>query len=473
MFEDITVKDYKISLVNTKSFYYIRIHSKELDNRVIKTITSKTNKEKQARSYGEQLLKEFDLEQLKRSFLERQELQKDKNISQKADKRKNSNVYSKIELAGMKAKDFFNAFWNEERSPYLVDRKISSKKFSKKYLKENLKYIDRFIMHKIIDEKQILETNPSGHLFDMLIGNIRSEDIYKFVLILSKHGKSYYTIQNCLKALRQPLTYAYDHGLITKEIHFRKLPIPPKADKIRGILTNDEVSKILMLPVKNYWITKEGIKRLDVRPRPRLPGNKKHEGKIEEVYLMEKTAVLMGLFIGGRKGEFRALQWKQIDFDNDIIDINFNFVDDEKELKQPKANSVRSRKIYPDLKPLLLELKNLAIETKTYDPDSFILCNPRNHLKPCGTNYINRSFYKILHTIGIYEEEIKRRNLVFHGTRHFVVKHLKDHNFSDAEIGQITGQRSTKVIKQYADHPSYDDSIQQRANEVLKLATGP
>ncbi len=56
MHENVLIQDYKISLVKTKTTYNVRIHSKELNNTVIKTVSARTNSKKQARSFGEQLL---------------------------------------------------------------------------------------------------------------------------------------------------------------------------------------------------------------------------------------------------------------------------------------------------------------------------------------------------------------------------------------------------------------------------------
>ena len=122
-----------------------------------------------------------------------------------------------------------------------------------------------------------------------------------------------------------------------------------------------------------------------------------------------RAAVCLGMWAGMRWGEVRALQWQDIDFDKNTINIQRNFVDDWDRdgnpiYKTPKAGSFRKWPylVFPELKNILLQLYN---ETPFNSADDLVLVNVGNRsdkqyllkqYKPLYYAHIQKDFHLML-----------------------------------------------------------------------------
>jgi integrase len=78
--------------------------------------------------------------------------------------------------------------------------------------------------------------------------------------------------------------------------------------------------------------------------------------------------------------------------------------------------------------------------------EGFVFVNKPQDGKPMGRIRIVNSFYKALEKIGIDEGERKRRNLTFHGWRHFFCNFLLTAGVSDTKVMTIVGH-ATEIMK--------------------------
>jgi integrase len=78
------------------------------------------------------------------------------------------------------------------------------------------------------------------------------------------------------------------------------------------------------------------------------------------------------------------------------------------------------------------------------------VANPQDR-KPIGRTRVIKSFFKALETIGVDEEERKRRNLTFHSWRHFFCDFLLAANVTDTKVMTIIGY-ATENIKKHCAH---------------------
>ncbi len=192
--------------------------------------------------------------------------------------------------------------------------------------------------------------------------------------------------------------------------------------------------------------------------------------------LRTKAAVCLGAWAGMRWGEVRALQWGDIDFIKDTIDIKRNFVDEWDEngnpiYKEPKAGSFRRWPylVFPELKNTLLQLYN---ETPFNGADDLVLCNvwkkkeKQSLLKqyqPLGYQHIQKNFHLMLEAAGISLEEQKFRVLSFHSLRHSFASYMATAAPAAAVMG-LTGHENEKVYE------GYRHNIQSASINALHVA---
>jgi integrase len=69
--------------------------------------------------------------------------------------------------------------------------------------------------------------------------------------------------------------------------------------------------------------------------------------------------------------------------------------------------------------------------------------------KPIARSMIYREFYQALGRIEISGEERKKRNLSFHGWRHFLNTTLRLANVPDSKLQEVTGHKSLKMTEHY------------------------
>ena len=176
-----------------------------------------------------------------------------------------------------------------------------------------------------------------------------------------------------------------------------------------------------------------------------------------------KVAVLLGCFAGLRRGEIRALRWKDVDFQTNYIYVRQNYTDikDEKGnpvFFPPKADSSRKfpYMIFPELRAAVLKQWE---ETPFKKPDDLILPNvwgvnqsndtiARGYL-PLPDTAIKRNFSKMLEAIGISKQEQEERILSFHSTRHSFTSFI-DMSGPNKTGMSLTGHSTREMFENYS-----------------------
>lgn len=330
---------------------------------------------------------------------------------------------------------YITLFWTNG-SDYLTDCAAANKPLSGKYLKTCLLYT-----------KKHIATYPPFQ--NTPFGEIDFNIIDKFFRSLRQQGISRHVVNRTLDALRKPVSWSAARK-ICNSVDFRGLTLIAKQERERGLLTDAEVKKILAIPVVAPWKTKSGITHIEVRPRPRAKGNKSAP-PTNEIDVRMKGYVLLALFGGLRRGEERGLTWDAFDLDHKEMTIKANY-QTEDGMKDPKAKSFGVVPIPPELEVILWELKNAATLLDLDKPTDFVLSNPSNPQKPIAETTLKRAWARTLRSIGISEDEQKKRHLVPHGARHRYVTKLLDAGFSPSEAGKLSRQKTQAIVLKYGAH---------------------
>jgi len=236
---------------------------------------------------------------------------------------------------------------------------------------------------------------PSRLLKGIRMSTVNQYHINRLLEDMQKNGASPYVLNQVKRMIIKFLNHGLSLGYIPRDFTKQIL----KIDKIkvqRGFLEPCEITKLEALP----W------------PDLRI-----------------KAAVLLGCIASMRKGEIRAVRWRDIDFDRDIINIQSNFVGYRDEagnplFKEPKRGSSR-RHPYLRLSPVLKEtLRQLYLETPFRAPGDLCLVTVSPNYDPYAPIHehtLREGLIKMLEAIGISIEEQKRRKIVFHSLRHSAV----------------------------------------------------
>lgn len=190
------------------------------------------------------------------------------------------------------------------------------------------------------------------------IKDIASKDVQKFLNHLSKQGLAQKTIKNHLIVLNQIFIYA---GIEESDIVYN--------------------SKYVKVPKGSGKTT---------RP-PATPDEERVILDSDHPWLFPVIALLTGL----RKGEILALQWKDIDFEQNIISITkeVEHINNRPHIKEPKTeNGIR-------IVPLLNNLKK-RLEPHIGDPDHYLFSDDGG-ISPLRKQRYNVLYAKYQRDVGI------------------------------------------------------------------------
>ena len=182
------------------------------------------------------------------------------------------------------------------------------------------------------------------------VSKVTRLDVQRFVNVIADDGKSPKTVQNHYMVLRQIMNYAVDMGIIdVSPCHNIKLPKKCRHEAIYFDI--NDVGRLL--------------DALDIADDLTL-----------------KSAILVLLFGGLRKGEVLGLDWPDVDFDNDQIHVHrtrmFASGRGVYEDTPKTASSVRyvalPKEVMATLRDLQLEQKKLRLQMgASYEPSDAVL----------------------------------------------------------------------------------------------------
>ncbi|MGL1892160.1 MAG: tyrosine-type recombinase/integrase [Spirochaetaceae bacterium] len=215
------------------------------------------------------------------------------------------------------------------------------------------------------------------------------------------------TVRDTRSVLFTILDSARVDGYLTKDIKLGIKKLPKNKRKVRGILTEHEVSKLFdKANYHEYW------------------GDN----------FLYYTASLVACFTGMRQGEILALTPDKI-FENHIyVCHSYN------KFGLGPTKTKETRQVYMNniVKHQLIEIMPESGFIFTYNGDS-----------PLTPQRLTEAFYRAIEKMGISKVLREQRNITFHSFRHFLVTYLRGKGVTDAEITSITGQKTIKIIDDY------------------------
>jgi integrase len=270
--------------------------------------------------------------------------------------------------------------------------------------------------------------------------------IRDWLVWMAGKGLSGHRINRVLLMMRVAVRYAVSREELGRD-PFKGIGEAAKTAKEKGILTPEEVSRLICAPIAD--------------PRARL-------------------AVLLGVLCGMRRGEVRGLQWG--DIEGGLIHIRHNWIDGEG-MKAPKCKGGLIRE-NPRAVPLpravsavLNAVKQTAIDPS---PEAFVFEGRKG---PLNNNFLRHGFEAELACIGIpgtwkedgsppdgYVNEQRCRNLTFHGLRHTFITLGRLAGITDIEIQALAGHKSGAMMERYSHAGQVMDFA--AAREKLEKATG-
>lgn len=165
-----------------------------------------------------------------------------------------------------------------------------------------------------------------------------------------------------------------------------------------------------------------------------------NELRNEHIYPLLYFTVLYGL----RRSEVLGLKWDSVNFDNNIITIKHTVVRFTKVVEKDStknASSFRSYPLTPDIKEILLSLKqqeqeNRRLFGKQYIDNDYIF--KWQNGKPYAPDYITMKFSKLL-------KQHKLRHIRFHDLRHSCASMLVSNGFELKDIQEWLGHSDIQI----------------------------
>ncbi len=256
----------------------------------------------------------------------------------------------------------------------------------------------------------------------VLLSKVRRADLQRLADYLNEERElTPRMVQRVMQAAKVPLRWAATREMIPRDPTLG-LSLPKcEHDTERGILSLEEVIAIadLELPDRNR---------------------------------RDKVILLLAALAGMRRGEIRALQWRDVDFESGEIRIRRNYTDEDG-IKTPKKGSAGRVAIYALLDSALCDLRAVS---PWIGPKDFVVPNIRNRTAPAPIATIRRAFTRTLDAIGIDETQRADRRLMLHGLRHtFTSMHRLALN--DYAAQRLSRHKTKRMMEHYSDHESAID----------------
>lgn len=140
----------------------------------------------------------------------------------------------------------------------------------------------------------------------------------------------------------------------------------------------------------------------------------------------------MALLTGCRSGELVALEWKDIDLENSVVNISKSWNKRINRIKSTKTNQWRDIPISPQLKTLLLEIKNASLDTQ--------------YVLPRITSWIRGDASKVLRG---FCRSISIPEISFHALRACFTTMLLRQGVAVTKVMKLGGWTTYKAMEHY------------------------
>lgn len=169
-----------------------------------------------------------------------------------------------------------------------------------------------------------------------------------------------------------------------------------------------------------------------------------------------KTLYLFLYYMGTRKGEALALQWKDIDFKNDVVQIYKTVTNKIKgsayAITSPKTqNSIRNIPMFKIVKDSLLEWKEVHKKMYGFSEECYVF----GYYRPLHAERPRRYMIKVLDKINKdLPEDQQLKRIRIHDFRHshasWLINNMGKYNFSDYDIAKRLGDTVQMLHSTYA-----------------------
>ena len=279
-------------------------------------------------------------------------------------------------------------------------------------------YIDRHLVPYFKTLNLNIQDITAGHIFDYV--NYLSNDGGRMDNKLG--GQSATSIRKIISILRQVFDYAVLYGDI-KINPVKQVPLPKKTNKKNErqvFLTSEDAQKML-----------DAFRDEEVGP-----------------------IVYVTLYYGLRKSEALGLRWQAVDFDANTITINHAVVSNGHIVRKDSTktyNSNRTFELLPDVKDLLLKLKDQQEGYKRrlgsgYHNNDYIFKNPNGI--PYRPDSLTRSFKRALERHGLPQ-------MRYHDLRHSTASILVDKGWDINDIKEWLGHADISTTANIYAHISH------------------
>lgn len=93
-----------------------------------------------------------------------------------------------------------------------------------------------------------------------------------------------------------------------------------------------------------------------------------------------------------------------------------------------------------------------------------------NGEKPISANSLNKALHLALRKIGIGDGEQERRNLSFHGWRHFFNTTMRANNINDGKLQKLTGHKSQQMTEHYTHFKAEDfKDVEKVQTKIIQM----
>lgn len=339
------------------------------------------------------------IEKVKESYLSESEL---KELIGIIANKSSVKISMEEDVPHVAAEQFLSDFWNEEKSPYIAEKKRMGKHIGLTYICESrrdvTKYWIPFFNGKNLDQ-------------------ITKRDIKDFINRVDKEKLSWSRKQKIYRSGAVALRWAFNDELINRDV-------------TAGIVSFSGTSK------KKKILTKETAELLF--------SSHWEDEKAE-------LANLVSMLTGMRAGEVLAIR-KQ-DIGKDCIYVNHSW--NKKEgLKTPKNGETRT--IYFPFPSIIQSMLRLVKTNPRGDNlDSFVFWGAIRPEHPMDIKKLRVSLHRQLMNIGFSKSEVK--DYCFHSWRHFYTTYMSD-KINQRALQSQTGHKTLVMLEHYSNHQLETDA---------------
>ena len=337
-------------------------------------------------------------------------------------KKDNGNYYSYTKLAQgctlqKEAKEYERLFRMQYQDIQVSIRYITFKELSQKFLDSlNVKQVTLRTYRDVLDKVNDVMGNKKINL-------ITKDYLQKYIRDLEKDYSSNY-VEKHYYNIRSVFNYAVENDY---------LQMNPMS-KVKLFVNKDEVKKEML-----FWEPDEFNQFI---------------AAVEDQEL--KTLFIFLYYMGTRKGEALALQWKDIDFNTDIVSIyktvTYKVKDSTFAITSPKTqNSIRNIPMFKIVRDSLMAWKEVHQKMYGFSEDCFVF----GFYRPMPDERPRKQMIKALDKLNEgkpEDQQIKRIRI--HDFRHshasWLINNMGKYDFSDYDIAKRLGDTVQMLHSTYA-----------------------